>query len=210
MVNTGSNMPMKMMPMNPAIKNSISGSAKATAVFRLPVQIHLGDGGDADQFGVELAAFLGHGNHFQNRAGNKILALRQALAEPAALLHALDGLGDGIHENLVADGFARDVQALHQRHARAEQRARASGKNAPSQIAPTSGPTSGARNTIPSQTRLPFSEANQVRTRNTDRHQTRRDKQSVGTHHMADADDDLRDQRQRTVNAGENRSGISG
>jgi hypothetical protein len=35
MVSTGSNMPMKMVPMKPAMKNSSSGSAKATAVFRL-------------------------------------------------------------------------------------------------------------------------------------------------------------------------------
>ena len=44
-------------------------------------------------------------------------------AELAALLHALDGLRNGVHENLVADGFAGDVQAVHERHAGAEQRA---------------------------------------------------------------------------------------
>src|SRR6202041_640084 len=34
-VSTGNNMPMKMVPMKPAIKNRSNGSAKATAVFRL-------------------------------------------------------------------------------------------------------------------------------------------------------------------------------
>ena len=55
--------------------------------------------------------------------GNRPLQSARLCAEPAALLHALDGLRHGVHENLVADGLARDVQALHQRHARAEQRA---------------------------------------------------------------------------------------
>ena len=123
MDSTGSNMPMKMMPMKPAIKNSISGSANATAVFRLRSRSVFGDDGDAHQFAVELAAFFRDGNHFQRRAGKKNLAIREALAEPSALLHALDGLADGVHENLVADGAARDVQAVHERHARADQRA---------------------------------------------------------------------------------------
>ena len=115
-------MPMKMVPMNPAIKNSINGSANDTAVFKWRSRSHFGNDGNADEFGVELAAFLSHGNHFQNGAGEQILAFREALTEPAALLHALNGFRNGVHEGLVADGFARDIQALHQRHTGAEQR----------------------------------------------------------------------------------------
>ena len=119
----GSNMPMKMVPMNAGDEKQHQRLGERHGGLQVAVQVAFGDVGDADQFAVELAAFLGHGNHFQHGAGEQLLAVRQALAEPAALLHALDGLRHGIHENLVADGFARDVQALHQRHARAEQRA---------------------------------------------------------------------------------------
>ena len=68
----------------------------------------------------------------------------------------------------------------------------------------TSGPTSGDRSTSRSQMRRPFSEANQVRTRNTAPTRPSRHKQSVRPHHVADADDELRDQRQRAVDAGKN------
>src|SRR6478609_11138684 len=33
--------------------------------LEIAIQIALGDHGDADEFGVELAAFFRHGNHFQ-------------------------------------------------------------------------------------------------------------------------------------------------
>ena len=134
--------------------------------FQVAVQVHLGDAGDAHQFGVELAAFLRHGNHFQHGAGEERLAIRQALAEPAALLHALDGLGDGVHENLVADGAAGDVQALHERHARAEQRAEHPAESRHGELRDERADERRLQN-HPSQMRLPFSEANQVRTRNT-------------------------------------------
>ena len=73
-----------------------------------------------------------------------------------------------------------------------------------------SGPTSGAFKTSPSQMRRPFSDVNQVRSRKPMADQPGSHEQAVGAHHVARADDDLRDQRQRTVDAGEDASGISG
>ncbi len=67
MVSTGSSIAMKITPMNPAIKNSISGSANATAVCRLRNQIDFRHVRDADQFRVQPPAFLGDRNHFQSR-----------------------------------------------------------------------------------------------------------------------------------------------
>jgi hypothetical protein len=87
----------------------------------------------------------------------KGLAIREALAEPAALLHALDGLRDGVHEDLVADGAARDVQAMHQRHARAEQRAEHPAETRHRKLRDERADQRRAQNQ-PSQTRLPFSE----------------------------------------------------
>ena len=48
-------------------------------------------------------------------------AQRVRLTEPAALLHGLNRFFHRIHQDLIADGFARYVQTLNQRHARAEQ-----------------------------------------------------------------------------------------
>ena len=78
---------------------------------------------------------------------------------------------------------ARDIQALHERHARAEQVPSIRQKRAIANCA-TSGPERRAQHN-PSQTRRPFSEANQVRTRNPAPNQAHRDKQSIGTHDMA-------------------------
>ena len=144
MVKIGSTMPMKMVPMNAGDEKKHQRLGERHRGLQIPVQIPFGDIRDANQFPVELAAFLGHGNHFQDGAGKKIFALRQAFAEMSALLHALDGLRDRVHENLVADGTARDVQAC------------TSGTPAPSRVpsirqkramanCATSGPTIGER-----------------------------------------------------------------
>ena len=73
-----------------------------------------------------------------------------------------------------------------------------------------SGPTSGACKTRSLPDALAFFGSEPGAHQKPDRHQTRRDKQSVGAHDVTGADDDLGDQRQRAVNAREDRSGISG
>ena len=50
-----------------------------------------------------------------------MFAIREALTKASTLLHAFDRLADGVHENLIADGAARNIQAMHERHARANQ-----------------------------------------------------------------------------------------
>ena len=112
---------MKMVPTKPAMKKSISRFGQGHGGLEVAVQVALRDDGDADQFGVELAAFLADGDHFQHRAGEEVAAIGQAGAQLRAFLDAVNGIGNGIHQNLVADGSAGDVEGLDQRHARVEQ-----------------------------------------------------------------------------------------
>ncbi len=60
----------------------------------------------------------------------------------------------------------------------------------------TSGPTTGERRTKPSQTRRPFSETTQARTMKPRDHEADHHPEPVMNHGVADADDDLGDQRQ--------------
>ena len=64
-------MPMKIVPMKPAIRNSISGSAIATAVLSCAIQIALRHVRDADELLIELAALFRDGNHFEHSSPRK-------------------------------------------------------------------------------------------------------------------------------------------
>ncbi len=56
---------MKMVPMNPAMKKKHQRFGEARRpVFKLAVQVALRDVGDAHQFRVQLAAFLGRRKSF--------------------------------------------------------------------------------------------------------------------------------------------------
>ena len=133
-------MPIKMVQTKPAIKKSIKGSAKATAVLGLAVEFALGDGGDADEFGVELAAFLGDGDVFDNEAVEEFLAIARLLPS--------DRLPGRIRWNwrrhprgLVADGApgnAEDWTRGRQHRAACP----TCGKTAPWRTAPRAGPRS--------------------------------------------------------------------
>ncbi len=123
MESTGSNMPMKMMPMKPAMKNSISGSANATAVFKLrsrsPSVTAAMRTSSASSLPLSSATEIISSTEPEKSA---LQSARLWPSRPPCCTRSMD-CADGVHENLVADGTARDVQAMHQRHARAEQRA---------------------------------------------------------------------------------------
>src|SRR5436190_19325925 len=89
----------------------------------MSVEIAFGDVGDVNQFLIKLAAFFSDGNHVDDGTREQPLAVGEALAELATLLNAADGVSDGIHEDLITDGFARDVQTLDQWDTRAEESA---------------------------------------------------------------------------------------
>ncbi len=110
-VKIGSTMPMKIVPMKPAMKKSISGFGERHRGLQLAIQVAFGDVRRCGPVRIEPPAFLGHRNHFQHRTRETALAVGQACAELPAFLHALDGFRNRVHENLVADGLAGDVQA---------------------------------------------------------------------------------------------------
>ena len=104
------------------MKNNISGSANATAVFRLRSR----------SFSVTTAMrtsssracrFLRRRKSFPKPNREKDLCIPRGFGRAVRLAARVRWIRDGVHENLVADRTARDVQALHQRHARADQRA---------------------------------------------------------------------------------------
>jgi len=161
-------MPMKMMPMKPAIKKSISGSANATAVFNWRSKSPSVTAAMRTSFRVEFAAFFRHGNHFQNRAGKKFFAFGETLAEPAALLHRVSMEREtGVHKNLIA-GW---IYARRSDHEPAERPRRS---NVPSirqktrhrELRVQRADDLASAKTIFSQTRLPFSDVNHVLARN--------------------------------------------
>ena len=135
MDSTGSNMPMKMVPMNPAMRNSNNGSANATAVFRLRSRSLSVHDGNPHQFAVQLAAFFRDGNHFQDGAGEKSFAIGQALAEPARPAARVRWIARRRPPEFDCrwNGGRRSGFAPAARPRRAA--CRASGKNAPWQIA---------------------------------------------------------------------------
>src|ERR1035437_2199677 len=172
--------------------------------FQIPVQVKFRDAGHAHEFGVELAAFFRDRNHFQHRAGKKDFAVREALAEPSALLHALDGLADGIHENLVADGPARDVEAVNQRHTGAEQCAQHPAEARHRKLSDERADDRRFQNhSLPHALAFFGSEPHARKQYGGD--DSAPDEQAIRPHEMAHADDDLRDDRQRTVDARKHR-----
>ena len=116
-------MPTKIVPMNPAMTKSMSGSASATAVLSWRSRVISVTAGEPHEFLVQPAAFLRDGDHFQRRAGEKRAAIREARAERFALFHPLGGVGDEIDQRLIAERTARDGERADQRNAGAEQRA---------------------------------------------------------------------------------------
>src|ERR1019366_8000701 len=164
MDSTGSNMPMKMTPMKPAIKNSITGSANATAVFRLrsrsvsvsaamrtssPSSLPLSSA-------TEIISSTEPGN--SDRQSAKLWPSR-----PPCCTRSMD----------CATASTKIWLPIERR---ATFKPCTSGTPAPIKVpsirqkraianCAISGPTSGAFKIEPSQMRLPFSEANQVRTR---------------------------------------------
>ena len=202
MESTGSNMPMKMVPMKPAIKNRSKGSANATAVFRLRSRSPSVTVGDAHQFGVQFAAFFGDGNHFQDGTGKQDPAIGQALAESPALLHALDGLAHGIHQDLVADGAPGDIQTLDQLNARADQRAEHPAKPRHGKLRDQRSDQRRFQNE-PLPTAPAFFGDKPGAQQKSDGKQPRRQNQTIRAHQVARANDELRDQGQRTVHVAE-------
>jgi hypothetical protein len=109
-VKIGKTMPMKIVPMNPAMRNSISGSSRRHRGLQLRSRSPSVTSAMRTSSGVELAALFGDGDHFQHRARETDCGNREALARVVCLPSRGDGFGDGVHEDLVADGFARDVE----------------------------------------------------------------------------------------------------
>src|ERR1017187_262631 len=165
MDSTGSNMPMKMTPMKPAIKNSISGSANATAVFRLrsrsvsvsPAMRTSSASSLPLSSATEIISSTEPGN--SDRQSAKLWPSR-----PPCCTRSMDCATASTKIWLPIERRATfkpctsgtpapiNVPSIRQKRAIAN--------------CAMSGPTSGAFKTKPSQTRLPFAEANQVRTRN--------------------------------------------
>src|SRR5215470_2631532 len=69
--------------------------------LQLAIQVPFGDSGDAHEFLVQATAFFRDRDHLPHGAGKQALAFAEADAQLPALLDTLDGLGHGVHQDLV-------------------------------------------------------------------------------------------------------------
>ena len=182
MVSTGSNMPMKMVPMNAGDEKQHQRLGKRHGGLQLAIQVALGDVGDAHQFARPACRFPPPRKSFPAPSREKALCIPPGSGRAGRLAARARWTGTrrppGSGCRWICGRRSGLAPAARPRRAAC----RASGRTAPWRIAPTSGPTIGARKIKPSQMRRPFSEANQVRTRKPTTTMPADHEQSVGTH----------------------------
>src|SRR5581483_9189651 len=161
--------------------------------LELAVQVALGDGRDANQLLVEAAAFFGYRDHFERRTGEERAAFAETLSKLAALLDPLDRVGNRVHEDLVADGFAGDIKALDQRDSSAEQRAEHAAEAGHGELRnQRANQRSAKHDTFPDATALFRNDPGAQRETTDD--QPHEHPEAVMNHKMAGGDDDPREQ----------------